>query len=368
MKKKRKNVYVLGDARGVYRIQNVIKFFLDRPKQYGVIFDNRMSNSRPLKYLKSLLCDPIRVLCSDIVYVCILNVDVDILYAMFWARLFRKKIIVDYYVSIYSKVVMDEGWFKEGSFLGKLAKKLDHFYYNSGTRVLFLNEAERDSYCEFSEIKRKPEKERIITLCIEEKEAVEGNTSDKFNVCWWGAYLPLHGLQYILQAAKCVKERGLPIRWYIFGNNDEKGLPYVELAKEYNIEDVCEFNNTYSMKNGKLQAFLKTNCNVALGNFGGSPKAKLVMCNKVIEACSMKLPVLTGEASAYYVFFDGKNDIYMAPNDPQLMADKLEEIYNEEKQDLSKRVNRSYEIYTECFTVKLFEKRFEQMLQELYIK
>lgn len=362
---KRRNVYVLGDARGVYRIQNVIKFLVDRPKQYGVIFDNRMSGKRPWKYLKSLFCDPIRVAFSNIVYVCILNVDVDILYAMFWARLLRKRIIVDYYVSIYEKVVVDEKWFKPKSLLAKLAKKLDRFYYNSAKKVVFLNEVERDHYCDIAGIKRKPEKEVMISLCVEESFKVEENTSDQFNVCWWGSYLPLHGLKYILQAAKCVKQKGMSINWYIFGNSDEKGVPYVQLAKEYGIEDVCHFENSYTMKNGKLPEFLKTNCSLALGNFGDSPKAKFLMNNKAIDACAMKVPVLTGNATVYSVYFDGVNDIYMTPNDPQMMADKIEEIYNENKETLKKRVERSYQIYQENFTVKLYAERLEKLFGEV---
>lgn len=365
MKVKRKNVYVLGDARGAYRIQNVIKFLADRPKEYGFIFDNRMSGKRPWKYLKSLFCDPVRVACSNIVYICILNVDVDILYAMFWARLFRKKIIVDYYVSIYEKVVIDEQWFKPESILGRLAKKLDRFYYNSGKKVIFLSEIEGDHYCELAGIKRKPEKETIISLCIEEDFKVDENQSDRFNICWWGAYLPLHGLKYILQAAKVVKERGLSVNWYFFGNSDEKGLPYVQLAKEYGIDDVCYFESSYTMKNGRLQEFLKTNCNLALGNFGDSPKAKFLMSNKTIDACAMKMPILTGDATVYSVYFDGENDIYMSPNNPQLMADKIEEIYHEENDRLSKRIERSYQIYQENFTVKLYAARLEKLFGEL---
>lgn len=363
--KKRKKVYILGDARGVYRIQNLVKFFVDRPKQYGIIFDNRTSNSRPWKYIKSLFSDFFRVLGSDIIYVCILNVDVDILYALFLARLFRKKIVVDYYVSIYEKVVVDEKWFKEGSFLAKLAKVLDRFYYNSASKIVFLNEMERDHYCEIANIKRKPEKEVIMSLCVEESFKVERIRDEKFNICWWGSYLPLHGLKYMLETAKLLKQRVSNVEWYFFGNSDEKGKPYVELAEEYGILDICHFENTYTMKNGKLQAFLKENCDLALGNFGDSPKAKFLMNNKVIDACAMKTNILTGDASVYSVYFDGENDIYMCKNNPELMADTIYKIYSEEIDVLKARIERSYNIYSENFTEDLYMKRLDTLFGEL---
>lgn len=365
MNKARKNVYILGDIRGVYRMQNVIKFLVDRPNQYGLVIDNRMSRKRPWKYFKSLFCDPLKVLFSDIIYVCILNVDIDVLYAMFWAKVFHKKIIVDYYISIYEKVVVDEKWFKPNSLLGKLAKKLDRYYYNCGTKVIFLNEVERDHYCELAQIKRNAGKEIMIALCIEESFKIENNNSADFNICWWGGYLPLHGLEYILQAAKCVKDRNLPIHWFFFGNNDKSGKQYVKLAKKYGIEDICYFENSYTMKNGKLQEFLQKKCSLALGNFGDSIKGKFVMSNKVLDACAMKCTVLTGTATEYSIYFDGKQDIYMTSNNPELMADKIEEIYNEDKTVLKQRIEKSYDIFQNNFTVKIFEKKFGKLLEEL---
>lgn len=365
MKRTRKNVYILGDIRGVYRMQNVIKFFADRPNQFGFVVDTRMSKSRPWKYLKSLVCDPVKVLFSDIIYVCILNVDIDILYALFLAKIFHKKIVVDYYISIYEKVVVDEKWFKPNSLLGKLAKRLDRYYYNCGTKVIFLNEVERSHYCELAQIKRNVEKEVMIGLCIEEFFKVEDNTSKDFNICWWGSYLPIHGLEYMLQAAKCIKARRLPIQWYFFGNNDEKGKKYMKLAQEYGIEDVCHFENSYTMKNGKLQDFLQQNCSLALGNFGDSVKGKFLMNNKVLDACAMQCAVLTGAATVYSVYFDGKQDIYMTSNNPKSMADKIEEIYNEDKAVLKQRIEKSYDIFQNNFTIKIFEKKFGALLEEL---
>lgn len=365
MKYKRKKVYVLGDSRGVYRVPNVIKFLADHPKQYSFLFDNRASNNRPWKYIKALFREPFRVAGSNIIYICILNVDIDILYALLFARLFHKKILLDYYISIYEKVVVDEKWFKPESTLGKLAKWLDRFYYNSASKVIFLNHIEREHYCEISDIKAVPEKESIVPLCIEETFKVKRQDSNIFNVCWWGSYLPLHGLKYVFLTIKILKEKGLPIQWYFFGNSVEKGKEYVDLAKEYGIIDVCHFENNYTMKNGKLQEFLSANCDLALGNFGDSPKAKMVMNNKVLDACAMKVPIFTGNASAYYAFFDGKSDVYMSPNDPTQMAKTIETIFNEDKDTLQKRIEKSYTIFTQNFTVKLFREKLENILNSL---
>lgn len=367
MKNKRKKIYVLGDVRGPYRIQNVIKFLADRPQKYGFCFDNRTCHNRPFKYIKALFAEPLKVLGSNIIYVCILNVDFEILYALIWAKLLRKKILVDYYTSIYEKVVIDEKWFKPNSILGLLAQRLDKFYYYIGTKVIFLNEKERNHYCELPNLNRKKSKELILPFCIEETFKIKKKIEDRecFNICWWGSYLPLHGLEHIIEAAKELNVNKLPIHWYFFGNDSKKGEPYMQLVEKYNISDICHFENSFTMKNGKLQEFLSENCNLALGNFGDSSKAKFLMNNKVLDACAMKCLVLTGNAEVYSLYFNGKTDVFLCDNNPKNMARKIKEIYFTDAKELKKRVNNAYDIYKDNFSEGLFYKRFENIVDEL---
>lgn len=370
---KRKKVLILGDIRGVYRIQNVVKYFVDRPKEYAINLNTSWCKCRPLKYIKSLIFDPFTVAFSNMVYVNILNVDVDILYQLFWARLFRKKIIVDYYISIYEKVVADEKWFKEKSILAKLAKKLDKYYYNSATKAVFLDEAEQEHYCEIinAKEKQKNRKNVVIPLCVEKNTKVDFEkiySKPEFSICWWGSYLPLHGLDKIFKAAQIVKNSNKNIKWYFFGNSDEKAVPYIKMAEGLGILDVCKFENSFTMKNGKLTNFLVDNCSLAMGNFGDSVKARLVMNNKVVDACAMGMVVLTGNAKAYNCFFDEKKDIYMSDIEPEEIARNVLEIYNTETEILRKRAVNTYNIYEEYFTPEVFYKKFENLLNEIYQK
>ena len=62
---------------------------------------------------------------------------------------------------------------------------------------------------------------------------------------------------------------------------------------------------------------------MALGVFGQSRKAKTVISNKVVEACSMKIPVLTGFAIGMDEFFDPDENIYFCRNEIHDMAKKI---------------------------------------------
>lgn len=358
-------VYVLGDARGYYRVQNVIKYFVDRPNEYRCSFNNYWSKSHIIKYFKSIFINTFHVICSDIVYVSILNVDIDILYEMFIAWILRKKIVVDFYVGIREKVVLDEAWFKEGGFFDKLAILLEKYYFNVATKVLFLSEFEKKRYCDAMHKDSNSDKCVVIPHCVEESFKMEYKSTKEFNICWWGSYLPLHGLDTILDAVKIVKENGYDVKWYFFGNSNEKAIPYIEKAKKLGVLDDCIFENTFTMKNGKLRNFLISNCTVALGNFGTSIKARSLMSNKVLDACAMKCPVISGNSTAYFQFFDGNTDIYLCECDPNALAKKVEYVYKLSEEEMKNNVERAYDVFEENFSVDKFCLLFSELLDSI---
>lgn len=363
--KKIPRVYVLGDARGSYRIQNVLKFLVDRPNEYRCSFNNYWSKNRLVKYFKSIFVNTFHVIFSDIVYVSILNVDLDILYELLIAFIFRKKIVVDFYVSIREKVVLDEGWFKEGGLLDKLSIILERFYFDVAKRVIFLDEHEKIRYCKGMDRNPNLNKCIVIPLCIEENFHITTSRKNGFNVCWWGSYLPLHGLDTILEAAAIVNNNDYDVNWYFFGNSDEKAIPYIEKAASLGIKEKCVFENTFTMKNGKLKEFLMENCTLALGNFGTSVKARNVMVNKVLDACAMKCPVISGNSTPYYEFFDGEKDLFLCEPTAEALAKQIEFAYDIPEDELKEHVECAYKVYLEYFSVEKFSKAFTDILEDI---
>ncbi len=358
-----KKVYILGDVRGPYRIQNVIKYFVDRPNEYRVSFNNYWSNCRPIKYFKSLFINTIHVILSDVIYVCILNVDIDIIWELLIAKLFRKKIIVDYYISIYEKVVTDEKWFKEKSIMARVAKKLDRFYLKIGNINMFLSNYIRERYINMASLSVNNDKDIVVPFCIEEQEQINNYNNETYNICWWGSYLPLHGIEKIVDAASILVENNYNVKFYFFGNNKEKAEIYKDYAKNKNVENVCLFENNYTIKNGKLREFLVENANLAMGIFGDSTKAKTTIANKVVDACAMKIPLVTGVSEECYEFFDGNNDIFMVQNTGDAIARKIEEIIH---MDTTMQVEKAYKIYVENFSPKNFVSNMDDVLIKLF--
>lgn len=365
-KTKPQKVYFLGEMKGVYRIQNIIKYCLDRPKEYRVYFNGYAKGFSFMKYLGSLFFGLFRALRANIVYVNTLNVDIDIFWELLWCKIFQKKIIIDYYVSVYDTVVLDRGWFKEKSPLAKLARFIDRYYLWVASKIIFLNETEKERYCAIAGKKVKQGKYVIIPLYTESNGFIESayvnGERDELRVCWWGSYLPLHGLENLLEAAHIVNQKGLPVKWSFLGNNSEKGLTYRNKAKELGIEHICYFSDELSFKNGKMLPYLKENCDLAIGNFGDSEKSKNVLINKILDASAMKLNLFTGYSKAVMEFFDEEDSLFMSGCKPEAIATKIEEICDTSREELKRRIEKSYQIYENNFALNIFEQKIGEVL------
>lgn len=334
---------------------------------YKVYYDSLFYSNRFLRYLKSLFINPGVILRSDIVYVCTLNVDINIFYELLWAKIFQKKVLVDFYVSVYDTVVLDRKWFKQGSLLAKLARLCDKLFLYLGDKLIFLSNTEREYYIRLSGISKEIDS-CVIPLGVDPKAEVHANffkgSRDSLNICWWGSYQPLHGLQKVLEAVKIVKERGLPIHWFFFGDDSEKGKKYVKFAEELDILDVCEFHDDYTFSNGRLEKFLIENCDVALSHFGDSQKAQNVLPNKFLDACSMKCVVLTGKSDSLEECF-GTESVFSCKRAAADIANSVLQIYFYDKNILQERVEQAYHCFCQKFTVQVLMAQFKSVLDEI---
>lgn len=362
-------VYILGEARGSYRIQSFIKLLLDDRLRYKVYYDSVLYSNRLLRYFKSLFINPFIILLSNVVYVNTMNVDVNIIYELLWAKLFRKKIIVDFYVSVYDTVVLDRKWFKEGSALAKLAGIIDHMFIRCASALVFLNRSEKEYYLRVCGMEKVDEKKVfIIPVGVDGRKPVKNNfvngNSPTLKICWWGSYQPLHGLDKVIKAAGMIREKGLDVHWYFFGNDEKKSLPYKKLVEQLGLQDFCTISNDYTFSNGKLEPFLEENCDLALSIFGDSEKSFTVLPNKTLDACAMRCLLLSGNSSATKEYFDGTS-LFLCERTPDDIAKTVEEIYHSDKALLKARIEKMYEIFNADFSIEVLMRRYQKLIDEL---
>jgi len=382
-----KNIYIIGEAVGTYRTQNIVKNLLDA--KYKVYYNScsiitvmkstKISSKilrRILMYFERVFLMPqvlYQIAISNIVIMPAMNSNNHYKqFQLFVAyRIFRKPILADFYISYYDSLVLDRKNVNKTSFKSKLLKFYDRNVIKCASKVMFLNKSERDYYLSVTNLSNNESrlKSTIVPLCVDKKKIVNmpyyHNITKEFTICWWGSYIPLHGLQQIIEAAEILKDKNFNFKLWLFGNSEEKSIDYKKLISKKNLDGYTKIINNYTFQNNKLSDFLFENCDLVLGNFGCSKKAKSVLVNKVIDGIAMKSPVLTGESIAANEFFDFENDIWRCKNTPKDIAEAIIEISNCSINEITRRVNVAYEIYFNNFSEQAYRNNIIEVIKEV---
>lgn len=371
------NIYIIGkygkyDERNKAMLSTLLE--IGNINYNGFIYGEKIRN----KYLKMIIKGIFKILVGINNIFLLIFSDVVIILAMNQSRIFeillakilKKNIITDYYISNYDTQILDRKNYLEKSLFAKLFKFQDKFVIKNVKKVIFLNKVEAERYIKLTGEDIKNIDFVIVPLCkmktnIEKEPKLPffNKISEEITLCWWGTYIPLHGLEKIIESAEILKERNTKFKLYLFGNSEEKSEPYRKMIETKKLQDVIIIENKYSFVNEKLPKFLLEKCDIALGNFGDSEKAKTVLVNKIIDAIQLKIPVLTGESIAPDEFFDYNNDIFRTLNNSKSIANKIIEISQIKREEITKRVTKEYEIYEKNFSYISFNNKIKKIFE-----
>lgn len=373
-----KKIYLSGEIVGSYRSQNIIKVLSDSSIPYVALPTALHIPSflpRILRKIFSLfgliITIPYRILfIFNATHLLILpmNWSVIVYFELILAKIFRKTIIVDYYISIYDTAVNDRKTVSAGSISAKKLLLKDQLLLRLADKVIFLNKSESIYYQKISNYMVEKDKIAIIPLVIDfKKEKFElaaprenKTLNSEFNVCWWGTYIPLHGLENIIESFAYLKNK--KINLYIFGDTDLKSKPYANLIERLGVQDFVKINNDYSFSNGKLAPFLIKNCDLALGNFGKSEKAKTVLVNKLVDSLALGLPCLTIETNATNELLNEGESVIYSSNLPLDIANIIEQLSNNLAY-LEVVGKNGFDVYLNNFSPDKFKTEFIKLLR-----
>jgi len=235
------------------------------------------------------------------------------------AKMFTRRLVVwDAFYSLYDSWIWDR----------KLAlpKSLKAFYYwfldwlncKLSGRIL-LDTAEHIDYFikEFS-LKKAKFIKVLVGTDPEFFQPVDKKDNSVFTVGFWGKFIPLQGIEFIVKAAK-ILEANIDIKFKILGSGQEFGK-VKKLAEGLKINNF-EFLPRVEYK--ELPQFIAS-LDVCLGIFGQTLKTQRVIPNKIYEAIAMAKPVITAETPAIRELFTNKEDILLCrASDPEDLAAKI---------------------------------------------
>ncbi len=270
----------------------------------------------------------------------------------------RKPVIFSGQVSLYDANVLDRQVVKAGSLKSLYYWLLDWLAVRLVDRVIMATQSNIDHFSEKFGVKK--EKYRRIFNGAEDDifrplESVK--TEKDFLVSFHGTFIPLHGVEFIVRAAKILESEG--IRFLIIGRGQEK-------------KRILDISRTLQLKNIEFIDFMPKNelvfklagSDICLGTFGGNARAQREIAHKIFECLAMRKPLITADTPAIKELFNEEELLLVKPADPESLAEGILKLKN----DLVLRARlaqNGYDKFMKSASCKVLGGEFRGIINEL---
>lgn len=240
----------------------------------------------------------------------------------------RKPILYFGQGSPYDELVNDRKKVKPSSFTAKFFFMFEKMVCRFSDLITKESEAEINYYTKQIGVSKK--KFRVLFMSADESKlpVLPPKKPQKiFQVLYWGTFIPLHGVEVIIEAAKILSHQQ-DIVFKFCGEGQTKSA-MEDLADKYQLKNVQFLG---FVDHEKLLENIKES-DVCLGLFGKSEKANIVVTNKVYQILCSQKPLLTmnSEVIKEIGLENGKNCILVPKQNPQKLAEAILFLKNNEK-------------------------------------
>jgi len=220
----------------------------------------------------------------------------DVPLAHFLARVMGRPLVFDPLAARYETKILDWRRQPPSSLQAWWNFRIDRWAFAWSDLILADTEAHKAYYCSAYGLKA----EKVAVLPVGYDEALfdpdrsSGPDADRpFTVFFCGSFLPLHGVENIIEAARLVGRADPAVRFVLVGSGQT--FPRARrLAEEYGLTN-CEFRGWQPLERIPAEY---ASADIALGIFGTTEKARRVVPHKVYQALGMSRPVITAATPA----------------------------------------------------------------------
>ncbi len=262
----------------------------------------------------------------------------DVLILAVFAKIRGIPVVWDSFLSLFNTYVEDRGMAAASSLRARLLRFLERLAARLADLVV-LDTAEHGKL--FASLHGIPASKIGVVLVGAEEDAFtmipvsQGKVADLPSVLFYGQFIPLHGIDTIVEAA--VSPRGSQYRWVIIGRGQEAERidRLLESANCRHIERISWVD--YAQLRDHLAA-----ADICLGIFGEGKKAASVIPNKVFQALAAGKPLITADTPAMRELApDGAQGLYLVrPGNADALLQGLER-FERERESLPENLHDS---------------------------
>lgn len=162
----------------------------------------------------------------------------------------------------------------------------------------------------------------FLSSALPVQEDIRRITGNRFLIHFHGSFIPLHGVEHVVRAAKLLEgEKDISFR--LVGGGQQLA-EMKELANSLYLKNV-EFTGRVAEYSDVL-AYLKDS-DIMLGMFAVSGRGHCVITNKIFEGMTYGKPIVSADVPAMHeLFTDKENILFCIPGDPKDIAAKILEL------------------------------------------
>lgn len=282
---------------------------------------------------------------------------------MFLAKIItRQPIIFDAFTSHYMGYILDRQYFSPKSFKAKYYRFLDRWSCRLADVVLLDTKAHIDYFVK--EFKLPREKLHRIWLGANTEHFQLRKYLEKppyFSVVFWGNFIPLQGVEYVIRAAKILEHEN--IHFLLIGGGGQTFADNKKLAEELKLKNIT-FGGKFAWED-LYQAI--ASADVCLGAFSDRIKADITIQNKIYEALASGKVVITARTTALQELLrDGRECLMVHKADAQDLAEKI--LYLKNNPVLKENIAANgFNFFQENLTEKKLGEELLKVIQK-YVK
>ncbi|OGD18071.1 MAG: hypothetical protein A2W03_14470 [Candidatus Aminicenantes bacterium RBG_16_63_16] len=241
----------------------------------------------------------------------------DVPLARFLALFGSRRVVFDPLASRFETKFVDWGWRSTGSLAARWNRTIDALAFRLSGLILADTTAHRDYYAGFFGLPA--EKFAVVPVGFDDRVfsrdlAWAGRAAraarpagSRFTAVFFGSFLPLHGVDFIIEAARGVWERDRSVRFLMIGGG--RTLPGVKArAAELGLGNI-DFEGWQTQ--AALAGAVAISADICLGIFGRTEKAARVVPHKIFQSMALAKPVVTARTPSVEELFAHGRDIYL---------------------------------------------------------
>ena len=218
----------------------------------------------------------------------------------------RAPIIFDAFISLYDTMCYDRKYFPPSSFLGRLAKTIDQVSCSFASQIIVDTKSSREY---FKTVLGVPgEKINVIYVGCDDRIFYPLDEEEHFKeVLFFGEFLPIHGIDIILNSAKIVQNIDPEVKFILLGYT-KKRRKYKNLSTELGLRNIV-FQPPVPLD--QLKTWISHAAVCLCGHFSDVKKAYRVIPGKIYPCMAMGKALIAGDNPANREILTHGKDAWM---------------------------------------------------------